>query len=279
MAALEMGHTKPASCPRIRREREMAMTPKVRIVLAASPACVCVIVATVAWARGTLIVHERFTPDKLGASTNLSVTGRFLSTTGGPSAPITKFTIYGPAGMTVDARDAGTCVAAKLRELGPNGCPANSRAGFGGGVGLLELPKETIREAYTLDFFFASKERGRLALLVYASAVSPVTVELVLVAREVRAPKPYGLGFSVEVPLISALPGAPYASVESVFATLGAANVAYYKTVRGKKTLTHLKGIVVPKTCPRGGFPSEGTIDFADGTNLTVNPTIPCPRK
>lgn len=238
----------------------------------------CLLSAAVAWAGNALIVHATFTPDKLGAPTNLSVTGSFVSSAGEPPLPITRFTIYAPAGMAVDAHGAGTCAATTLERLGPSGCPANSRVGFGGGVGVLELPRETIREPYTLDFFFAPREKGHLALLVYASAVSPVQVELVVVAREVPAPKPYGIGFSVEVPLITALPGASYASVESVFATLGATNVAYYKTVHGRKTLVHLKGIVVPKTCPHGGFPSRGTVDFADGTSLTVNPTIPCPR-
>jgi hypothetical protein len=151
--------------------------------------------------------------------------------------------------------------------------------GFGGGVGLLELPKAIIRERYTLDFFFAPRQHGRLTLLAYASAIAPVPVELVVVAREVPAPKPYGLGFSVEIPPINTIPGASLASVESAFATFGATNVAYYETVHGKRTLVHLKGMFVPKACPRGGFPTQGTIDFADGTTLTVNPTIPCPHK
>jgi hypothetical protein len=260
-------------------EEVTAMTLRTRALLVALLACACLLLAAFAWAANTFVVHESFTPDKLGASTNLSITARFVSTTGGPPSPITKLTLYAPAGLAVDARGAGTCTAAKLAERGPSGCPANSRVGFGGGVGLLELPKETIHEAYTLDFFFAPKEKGHLALLVYASAVSPVSVEFAVLAKEVHAPKPYGLGFSVEIPPISTLPGAPLASVESAFATFGATNVAYYETVRGKKTLVHLRGMVVPKTCPPGGFPSEGTIDFADGTALTVNSTIPCPHK
>jgi hypothetical protein len=257
----------------------MAMTVKLRILLLALLACTCLLLAAVAWAADTLIVHENFTPDKLGAPTNLSITARFESTTGGPPSPITKLTLYAPAGLTIDARGAGTCTTTKLAVRGPRGCPANSRAGFGGGVALLALAKTIIREPYTLDFFFAPKEHGHLALLAYASAVSPVPVELVVLAKEVHGPKPYGLGFSVEVPTISTIPGAAPASVESAFATFGAANVAYYETVHGKRTLVHIKGMVVPKTCPRGGFPTEGTIDFADGTTLTVNPTIPCPYK
>ena len=114
-------------------------------------------------------------------------------------------------------------------------------------------------------------------MLVYASALAPVGVEFVLVAKQITAPKPYGLGFSVEVPPISTLPGASDASVESAFVTVGGSHVAYYELVHGKKTLVHLRGMVVPKRCPSGGFPAEGTVDFADGTTLTVNPTIPCP--
>ena len=257
------------------------MTLRVRVILTTLLACVCacLLAGAVAWAADTLIVHESFTPDKLGSPTNLSITAKFSSTSGGPPSPITKLTLYAPGGLAIDARGAGVCVAAKLGARGPSACPSNSRAGFGGGIGLLELSKTIIREPYTLDFFFAPKEHGHLRLLAYASGVSPIPVELVVVAKEVPAPKPYGLGFSVEIPPISTIPGASLASVESTYATFGATNVAYYETVHGKRTLVHLKGIIAPKHCPRGGFPSEGIIDFADGATLTVNPTIPCPHK
>jgi hypothetical protein len=255
------------------------MTLRGRVLLVTLLVCACLLVAAVAWAADTLIVHESFTPDRLGASSNLSITAQFVSSTGTPPSPIAKLTLYAPAGLGIDARGAGSCTATTLARRGPSGCPANSRAGFGGGVGMIELPKAVIREPYTLDFFFAPSEHGHLALLVYASGVAPVPVELVVVAKEVPAPKPYGLGFSVEIPPISTIPGASLASVESAFATFGAANVAYYEKVHGKRKLVHLRGMVVPKSCPRGGFPTEGTIAFADGTSLTVKPTIPCPHK
>jgi hypothetical protein len=250
-----------------------------KILLTTLLACLCLIVAAVAWGAETLTVHASFSPDKLGAPTNLSVTGKFVSTTGGPPAPLSKIMFYTPAGMTIDTRGTGTCTAQKLEEVGPSACPADSRAGFGGGMGLLELAKEVIHEPYTLDFFFAPRENGHLVLLAYVRAPSPALIELVLTAKEIPAPKPYGLGFVIEVPPIPTLPGASNASVENVFLTFGATHVAYYKTVHGKRTLFHVRGVVVPRTCPRGGFPAEGIIDFADGTTLTVNPTIPCPRK
>jgi hypothetical protein len=251
---------------------------KARVLVAALLLCSCLLIAAVALAADTLVVHERFTPNRLGVPTNLSITANFLSGSGAQPSPISKLTLYAPAGLAIDARGAGTCTQTRLAERGPRGCPANSRVGFGGGVGVLELPKSVIREPYTLDFFFAPSQHGRLTLLAYASAVAPVPAELVVVAREVRAPKPYGLGFSVEIPPIPTLPGASLASVESAFASVGATNVAYYETVHGRRTLVHLKGMIAPKSCPHGGFPSEGIVDFADGTTLTVNPTIPCPR-
>jgi hypothetical protein len=235
------------------------------------------LLAAFAWAAETVEVRERFTPDRLGAPTNLSLIARVSSPAGGVPAPVDRLTIYAPGGLSLDARGAGTCSRAGLERRGPVACPIDSRAGFGGGVGVLPLPREVIRESYTLDFFFASTRPGRLSLLVYASATAPISVELVVVAREVRAPKPYGLGFSVEVPPISTIPGAAPASIESAFATLGAPNVAYHERVHGRWRLVHLRGLLVPRSCPPGGFPARATIDFADGLALTLDPIVPCP--
>jgi hypothetical protein len=230
-------------------------------------------------AQEALTTAARFTPDRPGAPTNLSLTASFLSSAGSRPSPITKFMLYAPAGMNIDLRGAGVCAQQTLQQLGPSACPADSRAGFGGGVGALYLPTETIHEPYTLDFFFATKRRGHLRLLIYTSALAPVGAELVLVARQVPAPKPYGLGFSVEVPPISTFPDAADASIESAFLTVGAPNVAYYEPVHGRRTLVHLRGLIVPRSCPPGGFPTEGVADFADGAALTVKSAIPCPRR
>ncbi len=254
-------------------------TGRVLLVFSTAVLGACLLIAAVAWATNTLVVHGSFSPDRLGAPTNLSLTAKFISSDAGPPPPITKFTLYAPAGMKVNLQGASTCTQATLAQNGPSGCPANSRAGFGGGIGVLALPTETVHVPYTLDFFFAASEKGHLRLLIYVNSYSPSSVQLVLVAKQIPPRKPYGLGFTVEVPPVAPFPGAPDGSVESAFATFGAANVAYYKTVHGKKTLVRLKGMVVPDTCPHGGFPSEGTVNFADGTSLALNTTIPCPSK
>jgi hypothetical protein len=261
-----------------RRSLGRARHRRVWLVIAFGCLCAAAALASVAWAANALDVEEWFTPDRLGAAASLSITARFTSSAQTPPAPISELDLYGPAGLGVEARGAGTCTEEVLARKGPAGCPANSRVGFGGGVATLALAGEVVHEAFTLDLFFASTERGRLRLLAYASGDSPLAVELVVVAKEIPAPRPYGLGFSVQVPPVSTIPGAEHASVESAFATLGASDVAYFETVHGRRTLVHVKGLVVPRSCPAGGFPTRGVAQFADGTTLTVDPTIPCPR-
>jgi hypothetical protein len=230
-------------------------------------------------AESPLVVHEAFTPDRLDAPTNLSLTAQLSPTFEGVPERATKLTVFAPAGLGIDARGAATCSQSAVRQRGPAACPARSRAGFGGGVGVLQLPSQTIRESFTLDFFFASTRPGRLSLLVYASALEPVAVELVLVAREIPAPAPYGFGFSVEIPPIVTIPGSAPASIETVFASLGAANVYYYERVRGRRRLVALPGLLTPRRCPRGGWVGAATVQFAGGDSLTVHPRIPCPAR
>lgn len=100
-----------------------------------------------------------------------------------------------------------------------------------------------------------------------------------VVAREVRASKPYGIGISFQVPIVPSLPGAPLGWVEHVLLTLGSTNTAYYQTIHGRRQLVHVRGLVTPRTCPHGGFPIEGDLEFADASTTVTRTTIPCPHR
>jgi hypothetical protein len=260
--------------------RGMGSMSKIRILMGVGVLCVCLAVVAAAWAAETLTVTAGFSPDKLGAPTNVHGTATIGTTEGQvlPS-PIIGATVKGPAGLTVNTTGVGICNAAALQAKGPEGCPKDSKAGYGGGIGALELAKEIIEEPYTLNFFRGPNENGHLVLLTYLNAVSPVSVQLVLKAQIVQEAKPYGLGFTFVVPLIETLPEASDASAKSIFITLGAPNAAYLEKVKGKLKTIHVKGIVVPKKCPAGGFPYQTTLNFEDGTSNTVTGTIPCPGK
>jgi len=256
------------------------MKSKFWIIIAALVMCAPPISATTASAANTLTVRARFTPDKLGAPTNLSATAAFGSTTAGPQSPAVKVNVYGPRGMSVDTRGSGVCTAtpAMLEELGPSACPADSRVGFGSGVGLFELGNKIREGRFTLEFFLAPAEHRQPVMLAYVNATSPVAYQTVIVAREAQGTGPYGMGITFDAPIPPTLPGALPGWEHRISITLGATHVAYYRTVRGKRRLVHVRGIVTPKRCPRGGFPVESEVEFADGTSAISRTTIPCPR-
>jgi hypothetical protein len=236
--------------------------------------------ASAAQAEETVkITAAGFSPDKLGVPTNVFGTAVISSSNLPVPSPITHVNVYGPAGVTLDLKGTGVCTVEILENVGPEGCPADSKAGFGGGEGVYELAHEIIEEEFTLDFFLGDNRPGHTELLIYLNGSTPVSIQLVFNAPVITGPKPYGLGFSLNVPIIKVLPEASDASAKSSFLTLGAKNVAYFKTVKGKRKLFHVKGIITPKSCPKGGWPVASQFSFQDGSTVTSKSTIPCPKR
>jgi hypothetical protein len=256
------------------------MRATTRILAGAVICCVTLFHAGTVLAAETVSITEAgFSPNALGAPTNAFGSATIGSTSGPVPSPIRHVTVYGPAGVTLDLRGTGVCSEEALRRVGPSGCPANSRAGFGGGQGIYMLGKELIEEKYTLDFFLSDNRPGHVKLLIFLSGTTPVLVEVVLTATVIRGPSPYGLGFSVDVPEIKVLPEASNASAKTSFLTLGAHNVAYYRTVHGKRRLFHVRGIVLPRRCPSAGWPVASQFTFEDGSTVMATRKIACPRK
>jgi hypothetical protein len=240
----------------------------------------CLLMAATAQADETVSITEAgFSPNRPGAPTNAFGRATIGSTTGPVPSPITHVNVYGPAGVTLDLQGTGICNEERLRNIGPQACPANSRAGFGGGQGIYKIGQELVEEEYTIDFFLADNRPGHTTLLLFLSGSKPVSVEVVFTATVIRGPKPYGLGFSVNVPLIKVLPEASNASAKSAFLTLGAHNVAYYRMVHGRRKLFHVRGIVLPKSCPHGGWPVASQFSFEDGSTVMATRTVPCPKR
>jgi hypothetical protein len=225
-----------------------------------------------------LTLQANLTPYAPGSPTNLSSTMTFTEGSGIPK-PMRRLVTYGPAGLRLDLRNILTCTRTKLELGGPRGCPAESRVGFGGGAGAVALGNATVDEPYTLDLFLASRQRGRLAVLIYLSAVAPVPLQLVLTARLTHGPPPYGLGLAVDLPAISTVPGAANASVQSTYISLGGSNVAYYKQVHGRRRLVHIKGLIAPPRCPSGGLHFKAIATFEDHTQSSGSYVAPCPGR
>ncbi len=251
-----------------------------RTRMAASLACLALLLAVVSSARAeetVRITEAGFSPNRLGAPTNAFGNATIASTNLPVPSPITHVNVFGPAGLTLDLEGTGICNKERLEDLGNKACPANSVAGTGGGEGVYELGGELVTEPYTLNFYLADNRPGHTALLIFLKGSSPVSIELVFSAAVIHGPPPYGLGFSVEVPLIKVLPEASDASAMTASLSLGAHNAVYYKKIHGKRRRLHVRGIVLPKRCPHGGWPVASQFSFEDGSTVMATRTVPCP--
>ncbi len=255
--------------------------PRGRIIgiIAALLCGASLLAAGAAQAEETVTITEAgFSPNEFGAPTNAFGKATIGSTNLPVPSPITHIDVFGPSGVTLNLQGTGTCKKEQLENIGPKACPTNSKAGFGGGESAYEIANEVIKESYTVDFFLADNQPGHTALLVYVEGSTPVSIQLVFMASVIQGPKPYGLGFSLEVPLIKVLPEASDASVTSGFLSLGAHNAAFYENVHGKRKLLHVKGIVLPAICPHAGWPVATQFSFEDGSTILAKHTIPCPK-
>ena len=120
-------------------------------------------------------------------------------------------------------------------------------------------------------------ERG--GLLFFTNGHSPVSLEILSVGNFTNLSGGGGFGpkFIGEVPLVSTVPGAPYASVKTISVKTGSA-----RKVHGKPVYYG----TVPKKCPKGGFPLKTEVIFDREGAVPVQPETvtatykaPCPRK
>jgi len=233
----------------------------------------------------TASLEVSFSPERLGAPTTIFFGFRISSIPPASQMPLTNVSVLLPSEMGLATSGLGleNCLVSKLEENGPEGCPANALMGRGTATAEIPIGGETVAESAQIEIFSAPVQNGRLALLVYASAGSPVSAQLVFSATVVPAPPPYGEGIDTSVPLVPSLPGTPDVAVTRFHMALGttdrgAGRFVYYRRVRGVRVAYSPSGLLLPPSCPRGGFPFEAQFVFQDQTAATARTTVPCPR-
>jgi hypothetical protein len=195
---------------------------------------------------------------------------------GGFPPPLIGVNVYLPTGVKLHPQGFATCPARTiLEEAAPEKCPKGSAAGpIGRAYGVVSFGGTRVPETVELLSFFAPG--GGFEFL--ARGHTPVSLEIPTTAKLVDPKGSAGFGpeFVGQIPLVSTVPGAPYASVERIEITLGAAyrkhgKPVYYGTV--------------PRTCPAGGFRVKAEFTFAEGGSLTMPEVVtvpfraPCPKK
>jgi hypothetical protein len=204
----------------------------------------------------------------LGAGAALEATLTVSGTEyGGFPSPITQVVVELPAGVKLHQSGFATCPTAVLETHEVAHCPKKSYAGPAGEVlGVVAFGSTRVQEKATIQAFFAPEDK----IAFYTEGTSPALLEVLATGSFSTAAPPFGPKLTVPVPLVLTVPGAPYASVLSIKGKVGAA----YK--QGKKLISYG---TVPKTCPKGGFKGKVDLTFLSGETVTVNPTVPCPKR
>lgn len=185
--------------------------------------------------------------------------------------PLKGLTLSLPRGTTLHPHRFATCPKKTLERYEPTKCPKQSIASPQGlMVRATKLGSSVMHETLTLQAFFVSS-----GLLFYNEGLAPIWMRWTSTGRFTNASRPFGPKLVWDVPLASAMIGAPYDSFTPITVKMGAA------LKQGKRLLSY---ITVPKTCPTGGFRVTSDLTFGasegpTGETVSVTTALPCPTK
>jgi hypothetical protein len=241
----------------------------------------CAYLPGVCFASETAKLDVKLTPERLGAGTTIVFGFRIAASTGGVPSPLTEMDLRYPAGLRVVTSELGveSCLPGTLEARGPEGCPPDSKMGYGSAVVEVPFGSELIQETARITTFMAPVQDEQISILFYAGGETPILAQLVFPAVLAPAPAPSGGSLNTDLPLVPTLPQAPDAAIVQLSSTVGPLHLTYYERVRDKTVRYTPKGIVLPKSCPRGGFPFLADFSFQDGTKASAATSVACPRR
>jgi hypothetical protein len=218
-------------------------------------------------------------PERLGHGTTLEFGFRIAAPAGVVPSPLTGLDLSYPQhfGIATSGLGVATCSPAVLEQVGSDGCPADSRMGYGSAIAEIQEGPEILQETAATSIFMAPVQNGSLALLFFADGEAPLSAQIVFPALLLPAQAPFGGNLAIAVPLVPSVPAAPYVAVVRLRATIGPRRLTYYEHAHGQLVAYRPKGIVLPARCPHGGFPFAATFKFADASSAIARAVVPCP--
>lgn len=247
----------------------MKIMPKVWSLLAVPLICAYMALAAGAFAQASTsaTITPSLSPDRLGARASLTLTIHYAGGEFGVPSPVRHSILELPAGMTLEIPSLRVCRAAWLRARGASGCPARSRLGGGEALAETREGSQIVTENLALSTFLGPPRNLEPTFEVLAQGVTPVQESLVIVGSVLAGSAPYGEQLVMSIPPVSTLPMEPDASIVTFSLTVGANH---------RRTVDR-SAVLVPFTCPAGGFPFAARFTYADGSRGSALARIPCP--
>jgi hypothetical protein len=215
-------------------------------------------------------LHVGFEPEPAGPG----ITFAFgFDITGPDPSPLTSVALHLPSGLSYASSELGMaeCHLARLSAAGLSGCPLNSRIGDGTATVRVPFGTGSLKETVNLTLLVGHTHGEEQELLYYAVGTVPVISELVFRAEIGTAAA--GNAMVTRLPAISTLPGAPNAALVSLESRIGPPDLTYTRIANHKEIHYHPRGMVLPASCPPGGYDFSATFRFEDHTTSTARST------
>jgi hypothetical protein len=241
----------------------------------------CAYLQALSQASETVKLQASFTPDRLGASTTVGFGFQIAGPHGAPPAPLTHVDLRLPAGIDYLRTTLGlaVCQPAVLAARGASGCSPNSQIGSGSASVEVPFGTQNGQESPSILAFMGPERNGNIVVVFFAEGRTPVAAQVVFEGELVPGFGALSGSLTNAIPLIPGVPEGPDVLIRSVHATIGPENLRYHEREHGKTVSFAPRGVSVPLTCPRGGFPFAAEFSFADGTTATARSTVRCPPR
>lgn len=230
-------------------------------------------------AGGQVRLRARLRPQRLGRPAAIRAGFSIADPPGQPLSPLAGMRLLLPAGMSIGASELGlaSCTQTLLEEEGPSGCPVNSVIGRGSATAMVPFGSERVFEHVKVAIFSAPLQLGTPQLLVSATGEHPVVANIVFTGAVLEAHRPFGGVIETSMPPVPGLPGGPDVALTSMRIAIGPRRLTYTETVHGKTVRFHPAGVVLPRSCPHGGFPFAVQLRFMDGSTAQARTAVRCP--
>lgn len=280
-ASLALSAPQALSAPRALSAPQALSAPKALL------AVLVLLALWLAWApagvhasASTVRLSASFSPERLGAPTTVTTSLRVTAPPGGRALPVAEIELRYPAELGFGTSELGLedCLAAQLEAHGSGACPENSLMGRGSALVQVPFGPRVVSETAPVTIFSQPVRGGQLGLLFLASGTLPVIANLVFGAFVGNAQPPYGGVLETKLPLVASVPKGPDVALVALRTAIGGAGILYRERVKGRTVTFHPRDMLLPRSCPRDGFPFAVRLTFSDGSSAVAHTVVACPR-
>lgn len=243
-------------------------------------ACAFVLaLAPAATATPSVKLAASFTPEHLGKGTTIRIGFHVAYPSGEAPLAATAIQFFLPPGLGIATSELGlqNCLPERLELFGRAACPSNSLMGHGTATTAVPFGSRFVTERTSVTLFSGPVQNGDPQLLFVTIGEYPVIAEVIFSALVLPAGPRFGGLIETKLPLVPSVPYGPDVALLGLQTTIGPAGIVYHENINGRVVNFRPRGILLPKSCPRGGFPFAVHLSFSGGAHAGANATVPCP--